>query len=197
MKSHFESWYEFATQADEGPGLRLSQEEIMFVSGTVKTARWSCSAFSGEYRHKEGSITCDISGLASAEVSLSISNHVVPKEFTNFGPLERNPAVSPLDNPPEDEEGSLSARAVTEPSSSPPYCIFIHYFKYRKRLLLSPEIIQAAAGPHLLPPDSPEREPGAAMISMEEMSSDDVEMEEVPASLPLRDQPHSYQRVAR
>ncbi|RDX46998.1 hypothetical protein OH76DRAFT_1324350, partial [Lentinus brumalis] len=158
IRAHFESWFEFATQAHEGPGLILSPEEIIFVSGTIKTARWACSAFSGEYRHKEGTITCDISMLASADVSLSISNHVVPKEFSNFGPLAREISLSArLIDPHDQEDERPQARGVlTVPVQSPPSCVFIHYFKYRRRLFLSPTVIKAAAVPHELPPDSPE-----------------------------------------
>ena len=148
MRRHFPQWSELANSRF---GLGLKDEEIVYVSGTTKTTKWAVAAFHGEYRRKEGSITADFGSLMGIDISVSISDEMLPSSYYRSGPV-REPDLS------------VGARLVhngNEPVMSVPQercdqCIFLHYYKMKRRLGWKPTPIQAAGGPHELPPPDPD-----------------------------------------
>ncbi|PIL35942.1 hypothetical protein GSI_01602 [Ganoderma sinense ZZ0214-1] len=144
MRKNFPQWSELANSHF---GLGLKDEEIVFVSGTTKTSKWAVAAFHGEYRRKEGSITADFGSLMGIEISVSISDEMLPSSYYRTGPA-REPALSPL--LPDTNEPVLSA----PPQERCDQCIFLHYYKMKRRLGWKSTPMQAAGGPHELPPSS-------------------------------------------
>ena len=146
MRRHFPQWSELANSRF---GLGLKDEEIVYVSGTTKTTKWAVAAFHGEYRRKEGSITADFGSLMGIDISVSISDEMLPSSYYRSGPA-REPDLSvgarlvPNGNEP----------VVSVPQERCDQCIFLHYYKMKRRLGWKPTPIQAARGPHeLLPLD--------------------------------------------
>ncbi|KAM5536981.1 hypothetical protein V8D89_009310 [Ganoderma adspersum] len=88
LRRHIESIYEYATGSPEGLGYDLQTHDIKFVSGTLKTTKWACAAFSGGYRNKKGLLTLSVPGVEDLDMSMqvSIGEQVVPDEFCNHGP---------------------------------------------------------------------------------------------------------------
>ena len=146
MRDHFDAWLEFA---NGNVGVGLKDEELMFVSGTVKTSRWAVAAFHGDFRRKQGSVTGELGSVASLDFSVAISNVRLDSPYYRVGPpslLRKQRGGLLL------EDGEDTGNAVSHDQT-----IFLHYYKMKRRLFIRAPI-QAAAGDHELP-DLP---PGSA-----------------------------------
>ena len=153
LHAHVDTWFEWAK---DSLGFDIRIHDIKFVSGTIKTTRWACAAFSGSYRNKKGALKVNAAGVGDVNINVSIENQVVPSRFYNHGPtVTANPRPSTSSGylvTPSGEDGG-------RPSSSTPLppkcdqCIFFHYFSVKKRFFLLPRKIEASAGPHELPSD--------------------------------------------
>ncbi|KAI0651003.1 hypothetical protein C8Q79DRAFT_898969 [Trametes meyenii] len=116
-------------------GLTVKPEDVLFVSATTKTSRWAVAAYENNEHLEAGSFTFDIMaqaytsqpfGLASSN---AVSTHVnVPNRCAC------NPPHSVALAPPRYDQ-----------------CVFIHFFKIKKRRPFLPSRIVAAAGPDGLP----------------------------------------------
>lgn len=130
MRDNFDRWLEFANNRY---GLELKDQDLIFVCGTTKTSRWAVAAFQGPtYRKKEGHIHGDFGPLATAGLSISISNQQLPAQHWAHGPTQTL---------------TMSPPAIDAQDQ----CLFLHYYKMKRRLWWK-EPIKAAAGPHQLPP---------------------------------------------
>ncbi|CDO76417.1 hypothetical protein BN946_scf184925.g4 [Trametes cinnabarina] len=83
LRENVEKW---ERMANDVLGLDLKQDDIYFVCGVTKTSRWAVAAFHGSQRNAQGSITCDLTALASANFSMSISNLDLPNCMYRAGP---------------------------------------------------------------------------------------------------------------
>ncbi|KAI0350491.1 hypothetical protein OH77DRAFT_1071100 [Trametes cingulata] len=151
MRDNFDDWLAFA---NEERGMMLSQDQIFFVHGWVKTSRWACGAYQGNCRNREGSLQAQILNVGNIDVSISFSSESAARTEYNFGPTTSDDrlsgSVSRLSISSASAEGSGSQESA-EPKRD--QCIFINYFKAKRRLFRwGREIIEAAAGPHQLPP---------------------------------------------
>ena len=141
MRQHFDSWLEFANGEDaNGWGLDLRDNDLVFVSGMIKTKRWAVMSYHNRvFRDKEGLLTADFSPFASARLSVSISEETLSANHYRSGPEENHPApLSPI--APGNDRGA---------STEPDQCIFINYFKMRRpfKWPFNKDPMQAAAGP--------------------------------------------------
>lgn len=150
MRKNFPQWSELANSRF---GLGLKDEEIVYVSGTTKTTKWAVAAFHGEYRRKEGSITADFGALAGIDISVSISDEMLPSSYYRTGPA-REPAPGSL--VPANSNKNEPVLSASTPQERCDQCIFLHYYKMKRRLGWKPTPIQAAGGPHELPPPNPD-----------------------------------------
>ena len=152
MRDNFEKWLEFAN-ASHSWGLDLKEQDIIFVCGTTKTSRWAVASFQGPiYRKKEGYVSGEFGPFASAGISISISNQQLPAQHFRHGPLHDQlysgsaPMITHPDHP---------SMVHLPPTSPPPQdqCLFLHYYKMKRRFWWPfKDAMQAAAGPHQLPP---------------------------------------------
>ncbi|KAM5536984.1 hypothetical protein V8D89_009313 [Ganoderma adspersum] len=152
MRDNFDSWLEFANASDSWGGLDLRPEDVVFVCGTLKTTRWALAAFQGSvFRKKDGVVSGRLdshptgSGPGEVQFSVQIDGQPLPASHLRVG-------------------------RVTSSYKGPDQCLFIHYYKMKRRLL-GREPVQAGAGPHQLPPGpgkpgpdamSPGRDAGAS-----------------------------------
>ncbi|RDX46032.1 WD40 repeat-like protein [Lentinus brumalis] len=144
MYDNHRSWLEFAN-ASASFGLDLDEEDIIFVCGTIKTTKWTVAAFQGvNFRQKEGLVTGPFGPYASVDLSISISDQILPTEHYRHGP-QRRPRSVPLDHLSKCPES-------TEPDlpHPPDQCLFVHYYKMKRRSsswLFDSELEWAAGGP--------------------------------------------------
>lgn len=137
MRANFDHWFEFANTTI---GLGLRDEEILFVSGTMKTSRWAVAAFRGESRKAEGSFTANLASFGEATVSMSVSSETPPLRYYRTGPSQQT---------------SVSARPAIQALSSSPtpllerrdQCIFMNYYRMKRRFW-KPMPMQAAGDAH-------------------------------------------------
>ncbi|KAI0325968.1 YVTN repeat-like/Quino protein amine dehydrogenase [Cubamyces sp. BRFM 1775] len=83
LRQNLQKW---ETLANDTLGLDLKAEDILFVCGVTKTSRWAVAAFQSSQRNAEGSISCDMSSLASAHLTMSITNVTAPNCWYRSGP---------------------------------------------------------------------------------------------------------------
>lgn len=137
MEAHFDSWLEFANAR---LGLGLKEDQIMFVSGTTKTSRWGVAAFRGATREKRGTVVGNLGPLAAVDFSFSLSDAQLSSTHYRAGPTER-PSC-----------GASTCRAGQQQEEYD-QCVFIHYYKRKRRKWPLPSVIKAAAEPGDLPGD--------------------------------------------
>ena len=172
MRENFHHWLEFAN-ASNSWGLDLNEQEILFVCGTLKTTHWAVAAFQGNvFRSKEGYVAGDFGPTASAGFSVKISNEFLPANHYRTGPPRRESWADPTRR--------ISYPGYPNPSDTafqgPSQCLFIHYYKMKRRFWVMPrEPMQAAAGPHHLPPGPDNSGLGAPMVGTRGSSPYDFE----------------------
>ncbi|OSD00766.1 YVTN repeat-like/Quino protein amine dehydrogenase [Trametes coccinea BRFM310] len=179
VRENAEKWENMANHI---LGLGLKQEDIYFVCGVTKTSRWAVAAFHGSQRDAEGSISCDLTALASANFTMSITNLDLPNCMHRAGPpkARRNSHSSSHSVPLGMSSSMGSSTSVASYATAPELvgqfmsgyqysptlavpasgvvpdkadqCIFFHYYKMKKRFWPLPARIEAGAGPHQLPP---------------------------------------------
>ncbi len=145
MREHFQHWMNFADKF----GLDLKEEDLFFVSGTTKTCRWAVAAFQGQYKKKQGMVTADFSSAAGLNLSVSISNQSLPQPYYGTGPRRRPGSSAP--------SALRASESPDESDTQEPIdqCIFMHYYKMKRRIW-GKIPMKAAAGPDELPSPDPE-----------------------------------------
>lgn len=154
IETHFDRWLEFANHRLR---LGLSENQIIFVSGTTKTSRWGVAAFRGATREKTGKVVGNLASVAALDFSMSILDAQLSTIHYRAGPPVK-PASTCPDASPQDQYDQ---------------CIFIHYYKRKRRKWpISPSIIRAAAGPHELPRNPDDEEDVAELEVVASTESD-------------------------
>ncbi|RPD70204.1 WD40 repeat-like protein [Lentinus tigrinus ALCF2SS1-7] len=162
IRANFTHWLAFADKF----GLEKKDQDLFFVCGTTKTSRWARAAFRGQYKKKQGTITADFSSAAGLNLSVSISNQSLPTSSYGAGPTRR--ARSPTLSTVVSASGSPDAEGADEPIDQ---CIFIHYYKVKRRIWGN-KVMKAAAGPHDLPSPDPD-EGSVDPVAEDDSGSDD------------------------
>ncbi|KIP05411.1 hypothetical protein PHLGIDRAFT_119846 [Phlebiopsis gigantea 11061_1 CR5-6] len=108
--THSPSWAEFAQQR----GLRLRSQDIVLVSGWIKTTEWALSAYVGDSRSHELSFSIAAGGYASADCAFTV------EKSTGTTMAERQGPRPPPSHPRADQ------------------CMFLRYYKcgYRTSSLI-------------------------------------------------------------
>ncbi|KAI0351924.1 hypothetical protein OH77DRAFT_1486696 [Trametes cingulata] len=163
VHNHLE-WCAFARDVCR---LDIGDDEIIFVSGFVKTAEWALAAATHRAREGElffgGEFGCTAKAVfsvsATREESMSVEHRTGPHRITMVASTEE----STFDQ-----------------------CVFLHYHKLKRRKLLSPKVIRAAGGeaqPDRSPSESPERNQGETPPSNDSSpSTTRMAIERVPAT---------------
>ncbi|TBU52469.1 WD40-repeat-containing domain protein [Dichomitus squalens] len=171
MRENFTRWLEFAN-ASSSWGLDLNEQQMLFVCGTLKTTHWAVAAFQGNvFRSKEGYVSGDFGPTASAGFSVKISNEFLPANFYRTGPPRRDSWADLSRQASYPGYPSPSDAAIQGPSQ----CLFIHYYKMKRRFWLRQQPMQATAGPHQLPPGPDNSGLGAPMVGARGSSPYDFE----------------------
>ncbi|KAI0743075.1 hypothetical protein C8Q80DRAFT_1273631 [Daedaleopsis nitida] len=148
IRKNIDSWLEFANSTWN---LDLKEHEVLFICGTTKTSRWAVAAFQGDsFGNKRGLVSGEFGPFAKAALSVHISDYMLPAHHYRHSPIpsqKRNvTSSSPLLS--FSQESSDTSDSLPENQ-----CIFVHYYKMKRRRPWSFKgPIKAAAGPHNLPP---------------------------------------------
>lgn len=129
IATHYKSWCDFATEKDIEFGDEL--EGPILIRGWIKTAGWAVAVMMAESRSHELNISGGIQGIASASLSFSFSESVQASTHHRIGP-QRATDIQEL-------SGITSSLLHDQ-------CIFLSYYKVKRRLLGSPKVIKAGAG---------------------------------------------------
>ena len=152
MRAYFESWVEFANS--EHVAIGIPKEDILLVSGTIKTERWMVGVFQGDdVRAKKTHISGKVGPFAGMELKINAEDRTLPTTHSRRGPDAESAARQVY---PMVASGGVPERSSEQfqdtSSKVPDQCIFIHYWKMRSRRFLLPSgPIKAGAGPHRLP----------------------------------------------
>jgi len=142
-KRHYDSWVTFARNARHGNDIKP-----ILVAGVDMTRDFAMIAYSNNSTHLSSEFTTSVPLLASASASAWGTWHTQGLVHTNCGPQLCSPPSSP-DSP------DLSPSDATQVDATPNeynQCVFIRYYTVRRRALMFPRVIKAAAGPHDLGP---------------------------------------------
>ena len=201
MRRNIHSWLEFAINRW---GLNVRDEDLLFISGHTKTSRWAVAVFQGAFQQKEGHITGDFGPFASSGISVSISNQTLPSDHYRSGPFAPSPGPSNSPLPLEDESSSPSSTrpvspdsptsplSTTSPTSSTArtsapqnQCLFIQFWKIKRRKFLLKGPIRAAAGYDELPDPDPDTQDLSISVTSEDGSAlSDSQFDVVEGSAP-------------
>ena len=175
MRENYDSWLQFVNGQD-GLGLGLEEQGILFVSGTTKTTNWGVAAFQGNgSERKEGRISAQFTPYATANFSVSLANTSMPSSQYRYGPRHAQ----------ENRVPAFLTMLSEESQPRPPelkrdQCLFIHYYKMRRRILLAPRAIQAAAGPQDFMPGP--KSPGMDSSATSDAPNSDFVFDSLPVS---------------
>ncbi|EMD33957.1 hypothetical protein CERSUDRAFT_107747 [Gelatoporia subvermispora B] len=163
MHQNYDDWHHFAT---EELGLELKPGDIIFVRGWVKTTGWAVASFMHSGRSCSLTFNTNPSLPGTASLNVSVSSDTSVSQQCRKGPT-----------------GSLSAGSTpiitnADSSSHPLYsqnrkadqCVFVHYYKLKRRLWW-PLVVEDAADPRDL--EEHEDYDFETCVVSESMSNDD------------------------
>jgi hypothetical protein len=140
-KRHYDSWVTFARNARHGNDIKP-----VLVTGVDMTRDFAMIAYSNNATHLSSEFTTSVPLLASASASAWGTWHTQGLVHTNCGPqLCSPPSPDALDLHSDTTQADVTPNEYNQ-------CVFIRYYTMRKRALMFPKLIKAAAGPHDLGP---------------------------------------------
>lgn len=121
-----ESWHRFAQDVFR---LDIRESNILFVSGCIKTGAWALAA--ATHRAREGELVFGgtFGTLGQATFSVSAEEQITMSVEHRCGPKS-------LKGDAEDKRDQ---------------CVFLHYYKVKRRRVLGPKVIRAASGEEIFP----------------------------------------------
>ena len=149
-KRHYDTWVAFARDAGHGDDIRP-----VIVTGVDMTRDFAMMAYANNGVSLSSEFTTSVPMVASAYASAWGTWRTEGLVHTNCGPQLCCPPSStrPTDLIPSDNEDT---GIVPDEYNQ---CVFVRYYTVRKRALMFPTVIRAAAGPHDLGPGSHDDEP--------------------------------------
>ncbi|KAF8513570.1 hypothetical protein BU17DRAFT_53153, partial [Hysterangium stoloniferum] len=167
-----ESWLQLAIDEDFGP---TALEDMMLITGYDLTSEYAMAAFSNSNR----SLSFDFqAGLSAASTNVSVwgSWQNTASVGHNCGPQIRKPPSHHFEGSDYTPQDLTNVSPTNQASDDVPLngendFVFLRRIRYKKRLMLAPARIKAAAGPNHLPDGQDENRHTPAMI--EDMDSSD------------------------
>ena len=123
MESHQDSWYQFALSLDHD----IDRDDLVLVSGWVKTSQWALAACTNYGRAHEVTLDASVAGVASAKFEIKLCQDVEMSVDQRSGPSRRT---------------KLDRQSLPRDQ-----CLFLRYYKAKRRLPFGPKKIVAGSGP--------------------------------------------------
>ncbi|KAI0707101.1 hypothetical protein C8Q76DRAFT_800461 [Earliella scabrosa] len=142
MTKNLPDWYAYAK---DNLQMEVHEEDIVFVSGFIKTAVYAAASFCHENTKISTTFSgcCTLPGVASGSAALAVqvsdAQGLVPTMDTRASPPELAA-----------KWGNLLKEEVKDPRQ----CVFLEYYRMKRRSWFIKRI-EAGAGPHELPPLDP------------------------------------------
>ena len=170
IKNHQKSWWE-AVKSE----LSVKENDIILISGVVKTSTWSMASFVERGTDHEINLLSQVGPIAQAGATMQIQNSN-STSFCREGPKDRIEKLNPgtAQNTPGVSTTTLSSVSAFPKDQD----IFIHYYKVKYRILGFTKI--AASGPDAELPDdeSNDQDTSAPQAGEGEEQEVDVEISE-------------------
>ncbi|PCH43308.1 WD40 repeat-like protein [Wolfiporia cocos MD-104 SS10] len=158
MHHNFQSWVTFARDTLD---VDLKDEQIVFVRGWVKTTQWTVAAITHQGRQGKISISGDPGAQASLSFTAAHSHETMNYFAHRSGPPQKTKTdtkgkartrdsedVSMADDrsSSHDSYGQEDSESADEPLPLN-QCIFLHYYRLKRRRFLGLKKLEAAAEP--------------------------------------------------
>ncbi|KZT00235.1 uncharacterized protein LAESUDRAFT_666522 [Laetiporus sulphureus 93-53] len=130
IRTHLRNWHTFAVKRLD---LDLSEDDIIFVSGWVKTTAWSLAAFAGDAKNARITFSADGDGVAGGCWQINEARDANWAFEYHSGP--------PSDGVRKNEERRINKAAAKNENDDghrrgkQDQCVFLHYYKLKKRFL--------------------------------------------------------------
>lgn len=138
-KHHYDSWVTFARNARHGSNIKP-----VLVTGVDLTRDFAMIAYSNNTTRLSSEFTTSLPLMASASASAWGTWHTQGLVHTNCGPQ----SCSTPSSPDTSDSSSASTLQIDTTPNEYNQCVFVRYYTMRKRALMFPRVIRAAAGPH-------------------------------------------------
>ena len=148
-RRHYDSWVAFARQGGHG-----SDVKPVLVTGVDMTRDFATMSYLNNGVRLRSEFTASVPGVVSASASAWGTWRTEGLVHTNCGPQLCLP-------PSSTQTTDLALPSVSRielVSGEYNQCVFVRYYTVRKRPLLTPRVIKAAAGPHDLGPGDRDNE---------------------------------------
>ena len=142
-KRHYDSWVSFARDAGHGDDIKP-----VLVTGVDMTRNFAMMAYANSGVSLASEFTTLVPMIASASASAWGTWRTEGLVHTNCGPQTCCPP-SPTLTTDLAPSGDIETETVPDQYNQ---CVFVRYYTMRKRALMFPRVIRAAAGPHDLGP---------------------------------------------
>ena len=137
-KRHYDSWVAFACDAGHGDDIKP-----VLVTGVDMTRDFAMMAYSNNGASLASEFTTSVPGVASTSASAWGRWRTEGLVHTKCGPQLRYPPL-----PTQTDSTSSGDRHTENVLDEYNQCVFVRYYTMRKRALVFPMVIKAAAGPH-------------------------------------------------
>lgn len=141
LHQNWKKWHIFVTDVLQ---VGIDIDEMIFISGTHKTANWAVASYveagrSSLFRFDASSpmVSCAFSLLSSSGVEMPPHQH--------WGPQRRTSSVT--GSPSSQGSGDVDQNEIKKDQ-----CVFINYYKMKRRRLFPPKVLRASAGYDRLSP---------------------------------------------
>ena len=161
-KRHYDSWVTFAHETGHGDDIKP-----VLVTGVDMTRNFAMMAYLNDSVSLASEFTTSIPMVGSASASAWGAWRTEGLIHMNCGPQLCCPPPS-TQNPNLTPFGNGGTETVPDEYNQ---CVFIRYYTMRKRALVFPTVIRAAAGPHDLGPGSHDDEGLPEVITRSESDS--------------------------
>lgn len=152
-------WYRFAVDVVQ---LDIREEDVIFIRGSLKTAEWAVAAAVGGAREGELVFGGDFGPSMKAGFSVGVTQRMSMSIECRTGPLlTKDASQSSIDEPPFDQ------------------CVFLLYYKLKRRPFLTPKVIRGAAGPRDSP-NTKDPDTNSPLRSKSDVGSDQLVLESFP-----------------
>ena len=134
LQQHHKNWVDFA----RSEGYEVNSNNLIFVHGTTKTVECVTAVYRGVSQDIEGSVSGSLGSVAGAQIAVALGDQVQSGGQQRPAPT----TIAPVD---------CMNVVDTDGSATRKQCIFFNYYQL-KRKKFKKVFMEAAAGPHELPP---------------------------------------------
>lgn len=177
MRRNYQSWHGFARDVRQED---VQEDDLLFVRGWTKTSEWAVAACLEQGRESRVAFSAQFGSVAQGSFAVThTEKSSMPWEY-HCGPVRGRGASGPG----RKGKGKGKERQQESVPQVQDQCVFLHFYKVKRRLRLWPTVIQGAAEPQDLPSFDDHDDAGAALACIDSGNESDgsVVVEQVPGA---------------